>query len=113
MRIKPVDPEEVCQLYLAYGSIKQVAQELGVSNSRVRKILINYGLFENEYSQKITELRERGLTQEEIAERLHLHPNTVNAYSPYEKGQYGKKNATKNALKLRAWREKKEDDNDD
>ena len=77
------------------------------STSRIRKVLIDSGAYETSRTRKAAELRSRGFTLSEIAEILHVCPKTVSAYLPYEKGAYGKAEASKNALKLRTWWEKK------
>lgn len=47
-----------------------------------------------------------GLPISEISNQLKMNKSTVNSYLPYIKVEYNKSTPSKNAMKLRKWREK-------
>lgn len=102
--------KEVSEIWKQCDSIKATAAHLQISESAVRKALITEGLYTNSTVSSILELRERGLTQQEIAEQLGISVTAVNANLPYERGTYLDQNKTQNALKIRECRDRKKPD---
>lgn len=100
------DIEKINACYKSCGSIKQASAELGIGFGKVRKALITTGAYASDLSVVIADLRESGLTNRQIAEKLHVSASTVDAHSPYTKGAYYDINPTKNALAIRKHRRK-------
>lgn len=100
---------DIVQIYQKYGTIKGVADELGISQQKARKVLITHGLFENDTSAKIKKLHDAGKTIPEISELLRMGKSAVASYLPYSKGEYNALEPTINALRIRRCRRKGED----
>ncbi|MDO4474925.1 MAG: hypothetical protein Q4B75_09795 [Eubacteriales bacterium] len=75
-----------------------------MSTVKVRKILITEGLWESDTSIKIGELLKRGLTTEEIANTLYMSVKNVQAYMPYERGEYGDDESSPKAIRSGKYR---------
>lgn len=99
----------VVQMYLRGSSMTSISQATGVSNQKVRRILIHYGLFTNETIRQVQKLHDDGLDLDEIAAKLGITRNAVSSMLPYDRGAYNLKNPTPGAAILRHWRAKKED----
>lgn len=100
------DIEKINACYAKCGSITQTAQETGFGFGKVRKALITTGAYASELSVVIADLRDKGLTNAQIAEKLHVSSSTVDAHSPYTKGAYYDVDPTPNALAIRKHRMK-------
>jgi hypothetical protein len=97
---------DVLRIYAATKSLKATAKEAGVSEHKARKILVTHGKLEgSEVYDKITEMRGRGLTIPEMAEKLCVSVNYINSYLPYTHGVY-KDEPSANALRIRKCRAK-------
>ena len=79
----------VIEAYRRLGSVKAVAQYLGVSVVKVRRILITAGLWRSERSDAILDLLHEGFSSDEIATKLNVTRKAVEAYMPYTQGSYG------------------------
>ena len=69
-------------------SILQVAQEMGTTSLRVRKMLITAGLYSTDLSRRVQALKEKGASCESIMQELNISRASVNGYLPFEKGVY-------------------------
>ena len=69
--------------------IKEIAKKFGISEVKVRRILITEGLWHSITSDEITNLVKDGFSAAEIADKLQKPLKTVQAYMPYSKGEYG------------------------
>lgn len=69
--------------------IKKIAKKFGISEVKVRRILITEGLWHSITSDEITNLVKDGFSAAEIADKLQKPLKTVQAYMPYSKGEYG------------------------
>lgn len=98
--------DEIVESYKHTNSVKKTAEEVGTSVIKVRRVLISEGLWSSPTSDKIMELIEQGLSTEQIAERLNYTVNNVQAYSPYKRGEYGKKNRSSDSRKSMEYRER-------
>jgi DNA-binding NarL/FixJ family response regulator len=97
----------VLRIYTATKSLKATAKEAGVSEHKVRKILVTHGKLEgSEAYDKITGLIGQGMAAPEIAEKLGVSVNYINSYLPYTRGVY-KDEPSANALRIRKHRENK------
>lgn len=99
--------EDTIQSYNIEGSIKKVAALFRISEQKVRKVLIDAGLYESDMSVQVKDLYEQGFSVEDIADKLGVNKSTVSGYLPYSKGVYLGENPSSNALKIRKCRAKK------
>ena len=96
--------QTVLRLWEQEASQKEIARRLRISPQKVCKILVTAGAIETEESK----LQKQGLTVTQIAERLEKSEKAVIARIPYDKGIYNAEYPTRNALKIRKCREKKQ-----
>lgn len=99
--------EKIARAYDALGSVKAVAKDFGLSEQKVRKVLISLGIYESKRLDVISELVGQGYSVEEIAEMLKVRHSTVLGYLPYSKCIYNSESPTRNALNIRKFRVKK------
>lgn len=99
--------QKIIEVYRATESIKHTSKVIGVSEPTVRRILILAGEYTNSTAKSISRLHEAGKTAAEISEILHLSKSTVWAYLPYYRTPYISENKTKNAIRIKACRERK------
>ena len=88
-------------------SLKQIGRQLGISEQKVRKILITAGAWSSETSKKINSLVESGKSLDEIQAVTGLTRNAVLSYLPYERGMQNAEYPTVNALRIRKCRQNK------
>ena len=92
----------VSRLWEQQLSQKEISRRLGISEQKVRKILITIGAVETDISRMYAS----GMTAEEIADRLGISKKAVNGHIPYQKGIYNAEYPTLNALAIRKSRSK-------
>lgn len=97
---------DVVMAYNKLSSLDKVSAEFGISEAKVRKILITEGVYENDTSKQVKKIYEEGKSTQEIAKILKLSNSCVNMYLPYKKGVYGSEDPTINALRIRKCRKK-------
>lgn len=78
----------IIQLYESGQSIKAIAREVGLSEYKIRKLLVSGGAIISDYQAKINQLLADGLTAEQIAEQLHVSVKAVIQRMPYTKGEH-------------------------
>ena len=78
----------VVKVWMKTQSLKETAKITGVTYPKVRRILIDNGITPTERSQQIKDLRDSGVSREDIAEVLGVTPKTVDAHSPYRRKPY-------------------------
>ena len=88
-------------------SLKQIGRQLGISEQKVRKILISAGAWSSETSKKINSLVESVKSLDEIQVVTGLTRNAVLSYLPYERGMQNAEYPTINALRIRKCRQNK------
>lgn len=93
-------------LYHQTNSRKQVARELGLSEYRVRRILIDNGIL-SDYDAAIAAAIAAGDSLEDAARKFGVTPDTIRAHLPYTKGCYCTAPDSKNAKRIRKCRAKK------
>lgn len=96
----------VLNIYNKTGSIKETSRICGISEQKVRKVLITKNAYSTPLSDKISSLSNRGLTPLEISKKLNISRAAVNSYMPYAKGVYNSDNPTENAQRIRKSRDK-------
>ena len=67
------------------GSLRKTAEEIGVHQSTVGKMLITAGVYESSLYKRIKPLLDEGLTDDEIAEKLGVTRGAVSYNRPYKK----------------------------
>ena len=82
-------------------SIKKTAKELGMSEQKCRRLLINSGAYSTKLSALINEKYLGGKTVKDIALDFKISENAVNSYLIYLRGEYTLDSKTT------AWRKKK------
>ena len=75
-------------------TIASVAEQMGTTAVRVRKLLITADFFSTSVSRKVIELHRAGFTMKQIMERTGLGEASVYSYLPYSKGVYNLEDAT-------------------
>ena len=88
-------------------SLSYVAESLGISKPKARKLLITAGYYSTALSRQIQELQREGLRISEIMERTGLGQTSVHCYLPYSKGAYNLENPTLYAEQGRLYRKRK------
>lgn len=96
----------VIGLYNQTHSRKQVARELGLSEYRVRRILIDNGIL-SDYDAAIAAAIDAGNSLEDAARKFGVAPNTILSHLPYTKGGYCLAPDSENAKRIRKCRAKK------
>lgn len=96
--------KKVIDLYTINNSVLKTAEAAGISTVKTRKILITEGLWQSDTSVKVGMLLKQGWKTEEIAEKLHMSVKNVQAYMPYERGMYGEKAASPDAIRSDKYR---------
>lgn len=99
--------ERMVQLYQATGSIRAVSLYAGVSYAKARKMLLNAGALCSDRAEEVKALLARGLTEEQAAAQLGISVKALRAYLPYTRGAYFSDTPARNALYIRAWKERK------
>ena len=108
--MKNEDFELIRAAYIKHGSIKRTSLKTGLSEPKIRKVLINAGDYETCRSKQIRDMWEQGYTVNDIAQQLGIKPNTVLVYTPYTKGVYNSTSPSDNAKAIRRHRNKKRRD---
>ena len=85
-------------------SLRSVAEHLGTTVIRTRKLLITAGYFESPTAQSVQRLKAEGRTIEEIGAALRLKPAAVYGYLPYELRPYNLPETTSNADRHKRYR---------
>ena len=80
---KVIDRDAIISSYRETGSIRQTARQCNAHIDTVRRCLITAGLYTNERVERVTALREQGLTTSQIAAELGCSELTVVNNSPY------------------------------
>lgn len=95
------------EFYEEYGEVKAVAEELEMSEIKVRKLLITAGAYESEIADEIMALYEAGKTIQEICRMTGLGKSSVNGYLPYTKVPYNAKELSLNAERIKKYRKRR------
>ena len=70
--------------YKRTGSLRKTAEEIGVHQSTVGKMLITAGVYESSLYKRIKPLLDEGMTDDEIAEKLGVTRGAVSYNRPYK-----------------------------
>lgn len=85
-------------------SLRSVAEQLGTTVIRTRKLLITAGYFTSPTATTVQRLKSEGKTIEEIGAVLRLKPAAVYGYLPYEHRPYNLPETTSNADRHKRYR---------
>ena len=97
---------DVTELYLDLKSIKQVSRRLGISEVKVRRILLTEGLWRSTASMLVQHYLDQGCSTQEIAEMMRTTVKAVQQYLPYSRGVYGGENPSPDAVRSRDYRKR-------
>ena len=104
--IKEEQYQNIIEVYLQTGSVKETAELLNTYPIKVRRVLITEGLWSSRTSEAIGALWNQGMTVAEIAEKLCLSEKNIQSYLPYTRGQYGGENRSDTAVRSGIYRER-------
>ena len=94
--------EDVLVKYKTGMCLKDIAADYGISDTKVKKLLITAGVpIDNETYEIVTTLRQHGFSIAEIAQKANISYSTVSVYIPYSKGIYGLANVSRKVAKRR------------
>ena len=99
--------DDVIRSYEETESTKRTAIKCGISEHKARKILFEQRLLSTDTSIIVSNLANEGLSAKEIADKLGMSQKAANTYLPYKKGIYKEPEPSKNAIRIRRHREKK------
>ena len=100
--------EKILNSFNKFGSVKGAAAETGCSWNRVVKSLCSSGVVINDTHRMILDMRDAGMSPQEISRQLGINIKTVKSYLPRVRPIYGE-DRSKNAKKIKEWRDKKKD----
>jgi len=98
--------QEVLKSYKKTASLQKTADELKISYTKVRKILITLGEYKTDFSLEVGKRRSMGKSISEIATELKTSTNRVTAFLPYEKNLYTGPELTTDAKKSKVYRKR-------
>ena len=96
----------VFKSYKKTASLQKTADELKISYTKVRKILITLGEYKTDFGLEVGKRRSAGKSISEIATELKTSTNRVTAFLPYEKNLYTGPELTTNAKKSKIYRKR-------
>ena len=97
----------VVVIYAETGSLKETARVIGVSAQKVRRLLLTAGIIpDNPRTVEIQYLRRQGTSVDSIAKKLKISKKAVLGHLPYQKVEYGRADASENAIRIRRYRQK-------
>lgn len=102
-----INDKEIIARYKSSKSMRAVAAYYDISTQTVRRVLISYGILPEGRTTEIANLTRSGLSKDEIAARLKIHPKTVLSHCPYTKISYRTGKKTQNALNIQRYRMRK------
>lgn len=88
-------------------SLRSVADKMGTTILRVRKLLITANYYSTEMSRRIHELAEQGYAMKEIMDETELGRASVYSYLPYQGLAFNLDQSTVNADRLKLFRRRK------
>ena len=100
--------DAVSESYEETGELKQTAAEFDMSPLKIRKLLITSGVYSNEISIVVNDLRAAGKSIAEIQELTGLKKSSVNGYLSYTKSIYKAKELSLNAERINTYRSRQQ-----
>lgn len=104
-----MDVTEIVARYARGDSLKCIAVQANVCYTVIRRVLITEGvpLRDCPKADAIHAMLDKGMTTQEIAEKLKINRKTVESYTPYSKGSYSIGKKSINAQRIKQSRERK------
>lgn len=93
-------------------SIKQIARKFGISEAKVLKCLVTANIYPTDTARAIKKMRDKAMTESEIAKSLGVSVKSLDKYTPYTKTIYND-NPSENAKRIRRSRNKKQNEDDE
>lgn len=84
--IEPFDDRKVRDA--ALPSMNSVAEEMGITIIKLKRLLITGGYYSSATSRAVQERVESGMSMDQICEELNIRPASFYANIPYSKGAY-------------------------
>ena len=69
-------------------TVNQTAEKFHITPQKVKKLLITGGCYDTSLFRTIRDMREQGMSVEEISQQLGIREVTVRSYLPYERVIY-------------------------
>lgn len=91
----------------AAPSLRQAAEEFGITMMKARKLLITADVYHTEISDTVNALKAEGMSVPEIMANTGLKRSSVHSYLPYTKGIYNLKELSLYAERCRLYRARK------
>ena len=100
--------DKVVSNYELTGSLNETAKLCGISEQKVRRILLTAGVMPNSsLTRRIVSLYKSGAGVDDIASIMQMNHKSVLVHLPYIRGMYYAEYPTKNALTIRKCRRNK------
>ena len=87
-------------------TINETTEEFGITPMKVRKLLITGGCYDTEMYREVMGLKEKGLSVEQIVEKLQKKLGTIRSYFPYERVIYNLEERSVNADRLQRFKQR-------
>lgn len=100
LAVEPFTPDRSSDL----PSLRSVAEELGTTVIRARKLLITADYFSSPTASAVQKMVAEGKSKEEIGEKMKLKPSAVYGYLPYDVRPYNLPETTANADRHKRYR---------
>ena len=94
------------EIMMGDPTINETAEEFDITSMKVRKLLITGGCYDTEMYREVKRLKEKGMSVEQIAEKLQKKPGTIRSYLPYERVIYNLEERTVNADRLQRFKQR-------
>lgn len=108
-----ISEQKILEIYEAEnGSVAATARRAGINYQVVCRVLITNGIIPLGKAEEIAKLFDEGYTRAEIAEKLKITEKSLKRYLPYDRHSYVVGEKTKNAMRIRQYRERKKEKNE-
>ena len=94
------------EIMMGDPTINETAEEFDITSMKVRKLLITGGCYDTEMYREVNRLKEKGMSVEQIAEKLQKKPGTIRTYLPYERVIYNLEERSVNADRLQRFKQR-------
>lgn len=106
--IKNTILDDVLNMHNDGCSNREIADQFGISDVKVRKLLITAGIVpDSDTCSSVTAMYRKGYSAKEIAAICNIGFSTASSYLPYSKCVYGLENVSRTVLQKREMRRRK------
>ena len=101
-------PEDDAWKKIMFGkpTVNQTAEKFHITPQKVKKLLITGGCYDTSLFRTIRDMREQGMSVEEISQQLGIRAVTVRSYLPYERVIYNLEERSVTADRLQRFKER-------